>query len=97
MFGIFLSALNVVLGFVLRSVIGKFFAYFVMYFVTTEFVAVLQNAGFLPTAASLAGAFGGIGPDVWYFMDLCAFSAGVPLIISAYATRFIIRRIPVIG
>jgi hypothetical protein len=97
MFGIVLSALNVVLGFVMRSVIGKFFAYFVMYFVTTEFVSVLQGAGILPTAASLAGAFGGIGADVWYFMDLCAFSSGVPLVISAYATRFIIRRIPVIG
>lgn len=97
MFGIVLSAFNAVLAFVLRSVIGKFFAYFVLYFITTEFIAVLQSSGILPTAASLAGAFGGIGADVWYFMDMCAASYGLPLIISAYATRFIIRRIPVIG
>jgi hypothetical protein len=97
MFGILVSALNVVLGFVMRSVIAKFFAYFVMWFITTEFISVLQGSGILPTAASLAGAFGGIGSDVWYFMDLCAFSYGAPLVISAYATRFIIRRIPVIG
>jgi hypothetical protein len=97
MFGILVSALNVLLGFVVRSVIAKFFAYFVMWFITTEFISVLQGAGILPTAAALAGAFGGIGPDVWYFMDLCAFSYGAPLVISAYATRFIIRRIPVIG
>jgi hypothetical protein len=97
MFGIVLSALNVVLAFVVRSIIGRFFAYFVLYFITTEFVAVLQGAGILPSASALAGAFGGIGEGVWYFMDLCAFSYGVPLVISAYATRFIIRRIPVIG
>jgi len=68
-----------------------------MYFVTTEFIGVLQSAGILPTASSLAGAFGGIGTDVWYFMDLCACSYGIPLVLSAYATRFIIRRIPIIG
>jgi hypothetical protein len=97
MFGIIVSALNVLLGFVVRSVIAKFFAYFVMWFITTEFIAVLQNVGILPTASALTGAFGSIGSDVWYFMDLCAFSYGAPLVISAYATRFIIRRIPVIG
>ncbi len=97
MFGIVLSALNTVLGFVMRSVIAKFFAYFVMWFITTEFVAVLQSSGILPTAASLSGAFSGIGADLWYFLDLFAFSYGAPLVISAYATRFIIRRIPVIG
>jgi len=97
MFGILVSAFDVVLGFVLRSVVAKLFAYFVMYFVTTEFIGVLQSAGILPTASSLAGAFGGIGTDVWYFMDLCACSYGIPLVLSAYATRFIIRRIPIIG
>jgi hypothetical protein len=68
-----------------------------MWFITTEFISVLQSAGILPTASALAGAFGNVGSDVWYFMDLCAFSYGAPLVISAYATRFIIRRIPVIG
>jgi hypothetical protein len=97
MFAILVSAINVLLGFVIRSFIAKFFAYFIMWFITTEFISVLQSAGILPTAASLAGAFGGIGEDVWYFLDLCAFSYGAPMIISAFATRFIIRRIPVIG
>lgn len=97
MFGILVSAANVLLGFICRSVIGKFFAYFVLYFIVTEFVAVLQSAGLFPTAASLNGAFGGIGSDVWYWLDLCAFSYGAPAIVAAWATRFIIRRIPVIG
>lgn len=97
MFGILVSAANIVLGFILRSVIAKFFAYFILYFITTEFISVMQSAGLFPSAASLLGAFGSIGTDLWYFLDLCAFSYGVPLIIAAYVTRFIIRRIPVIG
>jgi hypothetical protein len=97
MFGIVLSALNVVLAFVVRSLIGRFFAYFVLYFITMEFVAVLQSTGVFPTAAALNGAFGGLGSGVWYFLDLCGFSVGAPAIVSAYVMRFIIRRIPVIG
>jgi hypothetical protein len=97
MFGIVLSALNVVLAFVVRSLIGRFFAYFVLYFITTEFVSVLQSVGVFPTAAALNGAFGGLGSGVWYFLDLCGFSVGAPAVVSAYVMRFIIRRIPVIG
>lgn len=97
MFGIVLSALNVVLGFVLRSIIVKFVTYFALWFITTEFIAVLQGAGILPTAASLTSALGGIGSSMWYFLDLCAFSYGFPVVLSAFAARFIIRRIPVIG
>ena len=70
MFGIVLSALNVVLGFVLRSIIVKFVTYFALWFITTEFIAVLQGAGILPTAASLTSALGGIGSSMWYFLDL---------------------------
>jgi uncharacterized membrane protein len=97
MFAILVSALNVGLAFVLRSVIGRLFAYFVLYFITTEFVAVLQSAGVFPTASALSGAFGGVSSGLWYFLDLCGFSVGAPAIVSAYVMRFIIRRIPVIG
>ena len=97
MFGILISAANVALGFFLRSVVAKFFLYFALYFFVTEAVSLLQSAHLFPTAASLAGAFGAIGYDVWYFLDLFAFSYGAPLLVSAYVTRFIIRRLPIIG
>ncbi|MFM2466665.1 DUF2523 family protein [Paraburkholderia sp. RL17-368-BIF-A] len=97
MFGILVSAANVVLGFILRSVIAKFFLYFALYFFVTETVSLLQSSHLLPSAASLAGAFGSVGNDVWYFLDLCAFNYGAPLVLSAYVTRFIIRRLPIIG
>lgn len=97
MFAILVSAANVALGFLLRSVVAKFFLYFALYFFVTEAISLLQSSHVLPTAASLAGAFGAIGNDVWYFLDLCAFSFGAPLVVSAYVTRFIIRRLPIIG
>lgn len=97
MFGIVLSALNSVLAFVLRSIIVKFVLFFGLFFVTTEFVQVLSSSGLLPSAQSLTGLFGGIPSGVWYFLDLFSFSVGFPALLSAWATRFIIRRIPVIG
>jgi hypothetical protein len=95
MFGIVLSALNVILGFVFRSIIVKFVLFFGLFFVTTEFVSVLS--GLLPDSAALSGALGGIPSGVWYFLDLFNVSAGIPMLLSAWVTRFIIRRIPVIG
>lgn len=95
MFGIVLSALNVAVGFILRSVVVKFVVFFGLFFVTTEFVSVLSSL--LPDSSSVAGALVGIPAGVWYFLDLFNVTAGIPLLLSAWATRFIIRRIPVIG
>lgn len=95
MFGIFLSALNVVLGFIFRSVLIKFVLFFGLFFITTEFMGVLGSL--LPDGGSIASALGGISADVWYFLDLFNFSAGLPILLSAAVTRFTIRRIPVIG
>lgn len=45
----------------------------------------------------LSGAFAGLGPGVWFFLDFFQIGTGVPLLISAFVTRFLIRRLPVIG
>jgi len=95
MFGIVLSALNVILAFVVRSIIVKFVVYFALFFVTTEFINVLSSM--LPTGDKLSQAFGGLGGDLWYFLNLFNIRAGIPLILSAWVTRFIIRRLPIIG
>lgn len=95
MFGIVLSALNVILGFIFRSIIVKFVVFFGLFFVASEFMAVIST--FLPTGDQLANAFGGIPSAVWYFLNLFNIRAGLPLLLSAYVTRFTIRRIPLIG
>jgi hypothetical protein len=95
MYAIVLSALNVVLGFVLRSILIKFVLYFALYFITTEFIQII--ASMLPTGASLSHGLGDIPSAVWYFLDMFNVSVGIPILLSAWVTRFIIRRIPIIG
>lgn len=95
MFGIILSALNSILGFVLRSLLVKFFVFFGLFFVVTEFMDVIGHL--MPSGSSLSSSLGGIPSAVWYFLDLFNFSMGLPAVVSAFATRFIIRRIPLIG
>lgn len=97
MYGILLSALNVALGFVIRSIVVKSVLYFGLFFIVTEFIQVLSSAGILPNASSVSSSLGGIPAGVWYFLDLFNVSAGIPIIFSAYVARFIVRRIPVIG
>ncbi len=95
MFGIVLSALNAALAFLVRSILVKFVVYFALFFITTEFIGVISTL--LPTGSDLSGALGGISAEVWYFLDFFNVSAGIPVLLSAWVTRFIIRRIPVIG
>lgn len=95
MWALLLAAVNTALAFVLRSVIVKFVVFFAMFFITTEFVSIL--APMLPNSSALSGTLAGIPSGVWFFLDLFNFSTGFPLLVSAFVTRFIIRRIPVIG
>lgn len=95
MFAILLSAVNALLAFVLRSFIVKFVLYFGLFFVMTEFIQILSPM--LPNANGLSGALGGIPAGVWYFLDLFNVTAGIPMLLSAWVTRFVIRRIPIIG
>lgn len=100
LFGILFSALQSVLGFLLRSVVVKFVLFYALYFVVREFIPVLTSYGLLPgagKAASLSNSLLTIPSSVWYFLDLMSFSSGVSAVLSAYVTRFIIRRIPLIG
>lgn len=100
LFGIMVSALRTVLAFVLRSAVVKFVTFFALFFVVKEFVNVLVSSQLYPGAtqsSALSSSLSGIPPSVWYFLDLFSASAGITSVVSAYATRFIIRRIPVIG
>jgi hypothetical protein len=46
---------------------------------------------------SLSTLFNGLDQGVQYFIGLAALDVGFPLILSAYATAFMIRRLPFIG
>lgn len=98
LFGIFLSALNSGAQFFARSIMAKFFTFFALFFLVHGFVDVMINY-LLPASPedSLDSLFGSLPSQIWYFLDLFAFSQGFSLLISAWVIRFIVRRIPVVG
>lgn len=95
MFGILVSAFFSLMGWLFRSVLIKFVLYFALFFITTEFIVIL--AGHLPGADSLTSAFAAQTPGVWYFLDMFKVGYGITACLGAFVTRFMIRRIPVIG
>lgn len=75
--------------FVVFTIVALLFT-FVMSFVVPEIV------GFISPSA-LSSAFLSVDPKIWYFLNLFNITGGLPLLISAYVARFIIRRLPFIG
>ncbi len=88
------SAIWSVLGWLLRSVLIKFVVMFALYWVIKEFSVVLLSL--LPTIG-FGDTFAVLSPGVWFFLDFFQIPVGAPMLLSAFVTRFLIRRIPVIG
>lgn len=98
MFGIILSALNAfvgpILALLLRQLLLKFIAFTVIYLVVVAACTALMTSGFLPSATSLKNSMAGLPATVSYFMTMFGMFKGLAMIFSAYAVRFIIRRMP---
>lgn len=95
MFAILVSAAMKVFAWLLGSVVIKFVVLTALFIIVNEFGSLVS--GFMPSLGPLSTALGGIPASVWYFLDLFNVSTGIPMLLSAYASRFFIRRIPVIG
>jgi hypothetical protein len=95
MFGILVSAGMRLLGGLLTSAIIKFVVFFALLFIVNEFFQLISSL--IPQSGQVNLVLGGIPGSVWYFLDLFNFSAGLSAMFSAYTTRFLIRRLPVIG
>lgn len=96
MFSIVVSALFTVLGWVVRSVLIKFVVFFALFFVTTEFVKVLVSS-VLPESDGLFSALTMVSPGLAWLMNLMLIPQGLTVMFTALLTRFVIRRIPLIG
>ena len=84
--------------FVFKGIVAKFFVFFALFFITTEFIPVVIEL-FIPEnlRVNFQTLFNNLPSDMWYFLELLKVPFGVTLFISAMLARFIIRRIPVIG
>ena len=95
MFGILVSAFNSVLGFVLQSVVLKWGALFVIFFIVQALASFAIS--YLPSVAGISGMLGNVGSDVAYWLAPFRIDMGISGMVSSMAVRFLIRRIPIIG
>lgn len=86
------------ISWIFREIVVKFLIFSALFAVLAFIIpkAIDILAPWLVTSG-LSGAFSGLGAGVWFFLDFFQLSYGVPLLISAHVTRFLIRRLPVIG
>lgn len=87
-----------VLSWLLRTVVIKFVFLVVLAVIFELFIPVVIGyvSPFI-TAFLQSSGFSGLDAGVWWVLDLFNISFGVPLVLSAYVSRFLIRRIPFIG
>lgn len=83
---------------VFRDVVVKFMVFTAVFALVAFFVpkAIAYLGGFINTSG-LSSAFSAVSPGVWFFLDFFQLGYGIPLLISAWVARFLIRRLPVIG
>lgn len=97
MYGIILSALWSALTWLFRAVVVKFLVFSVLFLVVSEVIPLVIGV-FLPSGdGGLAAAFSGLPSGVWWMLDLFRLDIGAPALVSAWAGRFIIRRLPFVG
>ena len=93
-----LTLLAPLISFLFRGIAVKFLILTAL-FILMEFLLPFLLGLLSPaiSTSSLSSAFSGLDGGVSYWLSFFAIDAGLPLIISAAITRFLIRRLPFIG
>lgn len=94
----FAAVLWTMISWMFREVVLKFIIMGVVFVIVAELTPlVLGYLGNFISPNGLTSAFSGVPSGVWFFLDFFALDVGLPLLISAHISRFLIRRIPFIG
>ncbi len=97
MYGILVSAANVLLGWLVRGVVVKFIILSAIYYVVTWIAESVLGQLDISPLTGLQTVIDGIPTGVLWFASKLRFDVGLPLILGAMLTKFIIRRLPIIG
>jgi len=93
-----LTLLAPLISWIFREVVFKFVLFGVLFAAMALFVPwILELVSPFIGTSSLTALFANVPPGMWYFWDMANLGFGLPLMISAYVARFIIRRIPFFG
>lgn len=87
-----------IVSWVFREVIIKFAIFTGLFAVVALLVPFAVGfLGNLISPATFTNAFNALPAGIWWFLDFFRLDYGLPLTISAFISRFLIRRLPVIG
>ncbi|EJA8226233.1 DUF2523 domain-containing protein [Salmonella enterica] len=95
MFAILISALNTMLGFLLRRVVFKFILFGALFVLCTAIPPLIT--AHLPDVNAVHQLLISIPDGIWYFLNIFEFPRGLSVVIPACFVRFFIRRIPFFG
>jgi hypothetical protein len=87
-----------VVSWLLREILIKFLVFTAVFALIALLVPFVVGwlANFIGIG-NLTVAFDVLPAGIWYFLDLFRLDFGVPFVISSFVSRFLIRRLPVIG
>lgn len=97
MFGILVSAFNVALGWLVRGVVIKFVILSALYFVVTWIAEGVLSKLDISPLTGLQSLLDSMPTGLLYLMGVFRFDVGLPLLLGAMLTAFLIRRLPIIG
>jgi len=97
MYGILVSAANYLLGWLVRGVVVKFIILGAIYYVIAWIAEEVLSQLDISPLTGLQTVIDAIPEGVLWFMSYFRFDVGLPLILGAYLTAFVIRRLPIIG
>ena len=97
MYSILVSAFNAVLGWIFRGVVIKFVILGAIYYVIAWIAEAVLSTFDISPLTGLQTVINAIPTGVLWFMGIFRLDVGIPLILGAMLTKFLIRRLPFIG
>lgn len=83
------------LGSFLGGLTFKAFVLAAIWWIFSEGIEVV--VALLPLIPNVQAGISALPVDAYWLLDLAQLEVGAPLIVAAYMTRFMVRRIPVVG
>ena len=97
MYAILVAAFNYIGGFFLRGVVLKFVILSMIYYVVAWIAEGVLGQLDVSPLSGLQSVLDALPQGVLYLMGVFRLDLGIPLMLGAMLTAFIIRRLPIIG
>lgn len=97
MYALLASAANYLLGWIFRGVVIKFVILAALYYVVTWIAESVLGQLDISPLTGLQSLIDSLPGGLLYIMGLFRFDLGLPLVLGAMLTKFVIRRLPIIG